>query len=164
VVAFGNHSDQAIRFHDQQCADVFIVHHLDRLEDCCVRRYRKDFAAFLIQDRFDGATHVHKRRFHDRLTWACHAKQFWGAATRAAFRRQLSRPLSVGSKERTARSWSIQSTFAKNASSTRRAQRGSRFPDSFPELVSTIRLHIPHDSTVANELAKRGELEIVFIN
>jgi predicted O-methyltransferase YrrM len=41
---------------------------------------------------------------------------------------------------------------------------GFEIIDSFPELASTIRLHIPHDSSIVIELAERDELEIVFID
>jgi predicted O-methyltransferase YrrM len=41
---------------------------------------------------------------------------------------------------------------------------GFEIAESFPELASMIHLHIPHDSTVVRELAKRDELEIVFID
>jgi hypothetical protein len=41
---------------------------------------------------------------------------------------------------------------------------GFEIPEAFPELASMIRLHIPHDSTVVSELARPGELEIVFID
>ena len=41
---------------------------------------------------------------------------------------------------------------------------GFEITESFPELASMIRLHIPHDSTVVRELAKSNELEIVFID
>jgi hypothetical protein len=41
---------------------------------------------------------------------------------------------------------------------------GFEIAESFPELVSMIHLHVPHDSTVVNELAKRNELEIAFID
>jgi predicted O-methyltransferase YrrM len=41
---------------------------------------------------------------------------------------------------------------------------GFEIAESFPELASMIRLHIPHDSTVIRELAEPDELEIVFID
>lgn len=41
---------------------------------------------------------------------------------------------------------------------------GFEIIDSFPELASMIRLHIPHDSSIVIELAERDELEIVFID
>src|SRR5438105_2264148 len=41
---------------------------------------------------------------------------------------------------------------------------GFEIAESFPQLASMIRLHIPHNSTVVSELAKRDELEIVFID
>jgi hypothetical protein len=41
---------------------------------------------------------------------------------------------------------------------------GFEIAESFPELASMIRLHTPHNSTVVRELAKRDELEIVFID
>jgi predicted O-methyltransferase YrrM len=41
---------------------------------------------------------------------------------------------------------------------------GFEIAESFPELASMIRLHVPHDSTVVSELAERDELEIAFID
>ncbi len=41
---------------------------------------------------------------------------------------------------------------------------GYEVAESFSQLASMIRLHIPHDSTVVGELAKRDELEVVFID
>ena len=41
---------------------------------------------------------------------------------------------------------------------------GFEIEESFPELASMIRLHVPCDSTIVAELAKPGELEIVFID
>ncbi len=41
---------------------------------------------------------------------------------------------------------------------------GFEIGESFSELASMIRLHIPHDSSIAIELAERDELEIVFID
>ncbi len=41
---------------------------------------------------------------------------------------------------------------------------GFEIAESFPELASMIRLHVPHDSTVMSELAEPDELEIVFID
>jgi predicted O-methyltransferase YrrM len=41
---------------------------------------------------------------------------------------------------------------------------GFEIAEAFPELASMIRLHIPHDATFVRELARPGELEIVFID
>lgn len=41
---------------------------------------------------------------------------------------------------------------------------GFEIAESFPELASMIRLHIPRDSAVVRELAEPEELEIVFID
>lgn len=41
---------------------------------------------------------------------------------------------------------------------------GFEIAESFPELASMIRLHIPHDSTVVSKLADRDELEVAFID
>src|ERR1043166_7745009 len=41
---------------------------------------------------------------------------------------------------------------------------GFEITESFPELASMIRLHIPHDSRIVSELAERDELEFVFID
>jgi predicted O-methyltransferase YrrM len=41
---------------------------------------------------------------------------------------------------------------------------GFEIAESFPELASMIRLHIPHESSVIRELAEPDELEIVFID
>jgi hypothetical protein len=41
---------------------------------------------------------------------------------------------------------------------------GFEIAESFPELASMIRLHIPHDSTIISELAAPGELEMAFID
>jgi predicted O-methyltransferase YrrM len=41
---------------------------------------------------------------------------------------------------------------------------GFEIMESFSELASMIRLHIPHDSSIVIDLAERDELEIVFID
>ena len=41
---------------------------------------------------------------------------------------------------------------------------GFEINESFSELASVIRLHIPHDSSIVSELAERDELEFVFID
>lgn len=41
---------------------------------------------------------------------------------------------------------------------------GFEITESFSELASMIRLHVPHDSSIVSELAKRDELELVFID
>ena len=41
---------------------------------------------------------------------------------------------------------------------------GFEIAESFPELASIIRLHVPHDSMVVSKLAEPDELEIVFID
>lgn len=41
---------------------------------------------------------------------------------------------------------------------------GFEIAESFPDLASMIRLHIPHDSTVVRALAQPDELEMVFID
>ncbi|HYJ05018.1 MAG TPA: class I SAM-dependent methyltransferase [Chthoniobacterales bacterium] len=41
---------------------------------------------------------------------------------------------------------------------------GFEISESFPELASMIRLHVPHDSSIVSELAERDELEFVFID
>ena len=41
---------------------------------------------------------------------------------------------------------------------------GFDIAESFPELASMIRLHIPHDSTVVRKLADPDELEVAFID
>jgi predicted O-methyltransferase YrrM len=41
---------------------------------------------------------------------------------------------------------------------------GFEIVESFSELASMIRLHIPHDSSIVSELAERDELELVFID
>jgi predicted O-methyltransferase YrrM len=41
---------------------------------------------------------------------------------------------------------------------------GFEISESFPEFVSTIRLHIPNDSAVVSKLAKREELEVAFVD
>jgi predicted O-methyltransferase YrrM len=41
---------------------------------------------------------------------------------------------------------------------------GFEIVESFSELASMIRLHIPHDSSIVAELAERDELEFVFID
>src|SRR5216110_3263210 len=59
VVAFGNHSDQAVGFHHEQRANVFIIHQFDRFKNRCLRGDRKNVPAFLIQDPIDSTTNVH---------------------------------------------------------------------------------------------------------
>ena len=41
---------------------------------------------------------------------------------------------------------------------------GFEIPELIPDLTAMVRLHIPHDATFVSELAKRDELEIVFID
>lgn len=41
---------------------------------------------------------------------------------------------------------------------------GFEIAKSFPDLVSMIRLHIPHDSTLVGELAQPDELELAFVD
>jgi predicted O-methyltransferase YrrM len=41
---------------------------------------------------------------------------------------------------------------------------GFDIAESFPELASMIRLHIPHDSAVVSKLAQPDELEVAFID
>jgi hypothetical protein len=41
---------------------------------------------------------------------------------------------------------------------------GFEIPELIPDLTTIVRLHIPHDATFVRELAKRDELEIVFID
>lgn len=41
---------------------------------------------------------------------------------------------------------------------------GFEIAESFPELASMIRLHVPHDSTVVRALAEPDELELAFID
>ncbi len=41
---------------------------------------------------------------------------------------------------------------------------GFEIPELIPNLTSMVRLHIPHDSAFVSELAKREELQIVFID
>lgn len=41
---------------------------------------------------------------------------------------------------------------------------GFEIAECFPELAATIRLHIPHDSSIVAELAHPDELDIVFID
>jgi hypothetical protein len=41
---------------------------------------------------------------------------------------------------------------------------GFEIPELIPDLTAMLRLHIPHDATFVSELAKREELEIVFID
>jgi predicted O-methyltransferase YrrM len=41
---------------------------------------------------------------------------------------------------------------------------GFEINESFPELASMIRLHVPHDSSVVSNLVKRDELEVAFID
>jgi predicted O-methyltransferase YrrM len=41
---------------------------------------------------------------------------------------------------------------------------GFEIAESFPEVASMIRLHVPHDSTVVSKLAAPGELEVAFID
>jgi hypothetical protein len=69
VITFGNDADQPLLLHHQQSADILRVHHFDGFENRCIRRNREDLAAFLIQDRADGATHVHKRSFRIDPHW-----------------------------------------------------------------------------------------------
>ena len=67
VIALGNDPYQSVLVHYEKRADVFLVHHLDRLKNHGVWRDRKNFPAFAIQDRADGATDVHMcRRFSYR--------------------------------------------------------------------------------------------------
>jgi hypothetical protein len=48
-----------LALHYEQCANVFIIHHFDRLKNHGVRRDGKHFTAFAIQDRTNRATNVH---------------------------------------------------------------------------------------------------------
>ena len=41
---------------------------------------------------------------------------------------------------------------------------GFEIPELVPDLTAMVRLHIPHDATFVSELAKRDELEVVFID
>jgi predicted O-methyltransferase YrrM len=41
---------------------------------------------------------------------------------------------------------------------------GFEIAESFPELASIIRVHVPHDSTVVSELADPDELDVAFID
>ena len=41
---------------------------------------------------------------------------------------------------------------------------GFEVAESFPELASAVRVHVPHDSSIVRELAQRDELELVFID
>jgi predicted O-methyltransferase YrrM len=41
---------------------------------------------------------------------------------------------------------------------------GFEIPETFPELVPLIRLHVPRDATVVLQIAKRDELEVTFID
>jgi predicted O-methyltransferase YrrM len=54
--------------------------------------------------------------------------------------------------------------YASNCFIDKTRPTGFEIAEAFPEFASMIRLHIPHDSTFARELAQPGELEIVFID
>src|ERR1022692_778006 len=78
VIALGNHSDEPIRLHDQQRADILLVHHLDRFEDSRFRPNGIDFAAFLGENRVDVSAYVH------RSTITRHGGRLEGVKNKAA--------------------------------------------------------------------------------
>ncbi len=41
---------------------------------------------------------------------------------------------------------------------------GFEIAEAFPEFASLVRLHVPHDASFVRQLAKRAELELVFID
>ena len=41
---------------------------------------------------------------------------------------------------------------------------GFEIPELIPDLIAMVRLHIPHDSTLVGQLARRNELALVFID
>ena len=41
---------------------------------------------------------------------------------------------------------------------------GFEIPEGFPELVPLIRLHVPRNATFASQIAKRDELQVIFID
>src|SRR3984893_15989189 len=62
VIALGKHSDQARVFHDQERADVLVVHHFNGVVNSALRRDRKNLTAFLIEDGADMSAYVHRWR------------------------------------------------------------------------------------------------------
>lgn len=54
--------------------------------------------------------------------------------------------------------------YAENCFIDKTRPTGFEIAEAFPELAPMIRLHIPRDSTFVRDLARPGELEIVFID
>src|SRR2546427_5165518 len=60
IIAFRDNAYESAILYDQQCADIFVGHHLDGIEDSGVRRDGPDSGAFVAQDFSDRTGWIHR--------------------------------------------------------------------------------------------------------